>query len=155
MSKSILLLAASLFSTICAESQASEWRLLETDYLAFEAHALEPERRDPYLPQHTGNWANAAHLKWESTLVGRGAYSLGWNHNIHTETVKAGNVKSVGWEWEVRLTLGRNVELFQAHHSRHVMEELPRQDLYPGRQNKFPVSDSYGVRFIFVPRKGQ
>lgn len=146
MQTSLFFLCLVLSSSI----EASEFRLLDTDNLSLEYAQLSKHNRDPYLPQYTGRWKDRASILWDSTLVGKDKYSLYWKHNIHTETIDTGAVKSVGWEWRLGVTLGSKLELLHHHHSRHVMDERVDNPVYQGKGNQFPVEDSFVLRFNFI-----
>ena len=140
-----LLLAhtASLSGTI---ANAGEWRLLETDKVDLEYSQLNPHNRDPYAPNFTGKWRERGALKWDLSIARYRDWGLFWNNNIHTETIDSGAVKTVGWEWELGIQLGKYADLFHHHHSRHIMDEKPQIDAYNGKYNQFPVEDSLVLR---------
>jgi hypothetical protein len=136
-----------------ALSEAAEYRLLDTDELYFEYSQLDRNNRDPYAPQYTGRWNERASLIWDSTIVSYRQYRLMWNHNIHTETIDTGAVKTVGWEWRAGVSLGRYLDVFHHHHSKHIMDEERRVPEYGNKGNQFPVEDSLVFRFKFVTSK--
>lgn len=129
---------------------ASDYRLLEVDKLDFEYHRLAAANRDPYVPHHTGTWREKAAIKWDLGILKYGY----WRNNVHTETTNpSGRVTTVGWEWELGVTLFKNYEIFHHHHSRHVMEEVPEKRFESG--NQFPNENSYGIRFKLYEKKGK
>jgi hypothetical protein len=103
---------------------------------------MDPNSRDPYAPQYTGQWEQRAALDWDLSVWKYGY----WRNELHTET--AGRVpKTVGWQWELGVQVGKHLDLFRAHHSRHIMDE-------PGpTRDRFPVQDSYGVRIHLITGK--
>lgn len=121
---------------------AGEYHLLAVDRLDLEYQKLDPSNRDPYAPTYTGYWRERAVLHWDLKLIG----FLYWRNNIHTETFDpGGQVKTVGWEWEAGAEVGKYLDLFHYHHSRHVLDEGPLSR-FNGQSNQFPVDNSYGVR---------
>ena len=78
------------------------------------------------------------------------ARTLYWDNNLHTEAVRSGTVKTVGWHWIMGVRLTKMIDLFQEHHSRHVVEEY--RATKNGR-NTFPVEDSYGIRITIIDLK--
>lgn len=129
---------------------AYEYRLLDVDRLDLEYTKLNPNNRDPYAPDYTGRWNERAAIKFDVSILGH----LYWDNNVHTETIDNGQVKTVGWEWEAGFHLGKYFDVFQHHHSRHLMDEPPqRQYEYPSGSTSFPVENGYGIRFKFIPGK--
>jgi hypothetical protein len=139
-----------LFALLTLSTPAYCWDFLETDELYIEYHRLNPGNRDPYAPQYTGKWRERANLVWDSTLVRKKQYRLFWNHQIHTETIDSGAVKTVGWEWKSGISFGRYVDVFHYHHSRHIMDERVEHPYYGNKSNQFPVEDSFVLRFKFI-----
>ena len=133
---------------------AAEWRLLDAEKVDLEYSKLDPNNRDPYAPDFTGKWRERVALKFDLNLLRRGDYGFFWNNNAHTETIDTGAVKTVGWEWELGLQLGKYASIFHHHHSRHIMDEGPQRDAYNGKSNQFPVEDSLVLR-VHLLRKGR
>lgn len=130
---------------------ASNFQVMETEELQLEYAKLNPNNRDPYAPQYTGKWRERVSLLWDSNIVRYRNYRLVWNHNVHTETIDSGAVKTVGWEWWAGISLGR-VDILHHHHSRHIMDERVEHTYYGNKQNQFPVEDSIVVRIKFISR---
>jgi hypothetical protein len=149
MHKLICLLLVSL----CSTSYGANYSLLETEYLALEYAQFDKNARDPYAPQYTGRWKDRATLLWDSNLLRVGKYKFMWNHNIHTETIDTGAVKTVGWEWRLGFGLGRYIDVFHHHHSKHIMDERVDNPAYEGKGNQFPVEDSIVIRFKFIDKE--
>lgn len=78
-----------------------------------------------------------------------------WRNRVHGEAAYA-KFYSVGWEYDMGIKLGRQVEIYWHHHSRHTMDiDLPFY--YDRMQNRFnqidyPVEDSVGIRLILIDR---
>lgn len=118
---------------------------LAVDYLAVETSTFQGNR-DPYTPSTAANeYKNRAALTWNVSLFGA-AY---WNNWCHTETTNGG-VKTVGWQWEGGLHILPWLDMYRAHHSRHIVEESSEVS-WPGSAGRFPVEDSIGLRFVVVP----
>lgn len=133
-------------------SEAGEWRLLEIDKMDLEYSKLNPSNRDPYAPEYTDRWKDRTSLKWNLEVLNR---VLFWDNNVHMETVDTGQVKTLGWEFYAGAHLGKYLDFFHYHHSRHIEDEPPQQDYnYPDSSSKFPVEDSWGVRIHLIPQGG-
>lgn len=135
-----------------AKAPASTFHVLDVDKVALRYQKFD-DNRDPYVPQWDERWAYRAGLEWNLTMLEWGY----WRNDVHTEALETGVVKTVGWQWElgIRLPFMRS-EIFQQHHSRHIMDERPRErdgDVLPGRGTKFPVEQSYGIRVTLYERK--
>ena len=63
------------------------------------------------------------------------------------QSERTGQIEHGGWQYEAGLQIyrdskGAGIDLFQQHHSRHVMDEY--------REDHFPVYDRYGIRFNLI-----
>lgn len=115
-----------------------------------EYSKLNPNNRDPYAPEYTGRWKDRAALKWDISVF----EFLYWRNNVHTEMIDTGQVKTVGWEWEAGLPLGKYFEVEHHHHSRHIMDEPEQQRYnYPDSGSQFPVEDSFLLRIKFINKE--
>lgn len=123
---------------------AKEYRLLEVEHFDMGYQEFK-NQRDPYVPDTT-NMKYRASTNFRLGL----ARTLYWDNNLHTEAVRSGTVKTVGWHWIMGVRLTKMIDLFQEHHSRHVVEEY--RATKNGR-NTFPVEDSYGIRIIIIDLK--
>jgi hypothetical protein len=128
---------------------AREFRPASLDKLTLDVHryTCHREAMTPDIPctqYHGGlklNWDVGLlndWLKWENTIHANGTYSA---------------FATVGWEYKLSIPNRWGVEPFIHHHSQHVMDR--EQPVLAGqtRPVKFQVSDSYGLRVIFYPRK--
>ena len=100
--------------------------------------------RDPYVIEYTDDWLYRVQMNADFSLLG----ALYMHNRVHTEAIRSGPVKTVGWHWELGLRLHENVTIFHEHHSRHVMEERP--PVPEGRTRGYPVEDSYGLRITII-----
>ena len=123
---------------------AKEYRLLEVEHFDMGYQEFK-NQRDPYVPDTT-NMKYRASTNFRLGL----ARTLYWDNNLHTEAVRSGTVKTVGWHWIMGVRLTKMIDLFQEHHSRHVVEEY--RATKNGR-NTFPVEDSYGIRITIIDLK--
>jgi hypothetical protein len=141
-------LLGGLLSLLAPRAEAKELRLLDADRLDLEYARMVPETRDPYSPQHTGEWRDRIALEWDVTLLQWGY----WNNWVHTETTSpSGRVTTVGWQFEAGFHLTDYFDLYRSHHSRHVMEE-EAEHRFEDSHAQFPVEDTYGIRFHLYGR---
>jgi len=143
MQKLLLLLTFFATSTFAQEKQYN-YRLLDVEYFDMRYQQFD-HNRDPYAPEYDGKWAYRAAADFRLNFM----ESIYWDNTLHTEALRSGPVKTVGWRWELGLRLSNNIDLFHEHHSRHIMEE--DRDSRNG-SNVFPVEDSYGLRIKFIER---
>lgn len=143
--RALVLLATLMFTTQAyaqtVKSKHSGYRLLSLEYHDITYNKFTANR-DPYVPDRD-DWRDRASTNFRIAIL----HTLYWDNYVHTESVKTGTVKTVGWHWVAGLRLNKYMDIFQEHHSRHVMEEdRPTKN---GKQ-VFPVEDSYGIKFKFV-----
>ena len=101
------------------------------------------DARDPYVPQYDNQWTHRVATNFNLQIL----QLIYWHNYIHMETL-GGVPKTVGWKWELGINPTDWLQVFEAHHSRHIMDENPINPL--GRNNNiFPVEDLYGMRLIF------
>ena len=129
---------------ISMSASAKEYRLLEVEHFDMGYQEFK-NIRDPYVPDTT-NMKYRASTNFRLGL----ARTLFWDNTLHTEAVRSGTVKTVGWHWITGIRLTKKIVLFQEHHSRHVVEEY--RGTKNGR-NTFPVEDSYGIRITIIDLK--
>lgn len=137
-----------IFECVANAADKKQYRLLDVEKMEFRAAHMDPQSRDPYVPQYTDRWRERASLQWRVSVL----ESLYWDNDVHTETIDVGVVKTVGWHWELGLRINKYIAPFWEHHSRHVMDEKP-DERFSGGRHQFPVEDSYGIRFKFVEEK--
>ena len=125
---------------------ATTYRLLEVETLDFRYQKFK-DRRDPYIPNYDKDWDYRAALDWDLTSL---RYVF-WDNSVHVEGLKDGRVKSVGWHWFLGVKIPIwNVDIYHEHHSQHVMDQDPMErsgEPLPQGYRKFPVEDSFGIRF--------
>lgn len=114
-------------------------KLSEVDEMYIEYRHAE-HLRDPYYPENKDDdWRDLAEFrwKWNSYKI------LFWENNLHLRT-DASQVRHVGWEYTIGLNFTKYLSVVKYHHSQHCTEcEIETR--------KFPVEDSYGIRFYLVP----
>lgn len=139
---------------IAVASQADARQLIQLEELYMSGASMNPASRDPLAPQYTGYWESRAALKMKFNVLG----ALYWDNDVHTEAAD-GAPKTVGWHWVLGVRVNPQIDLFEEHHSRHLMDEAsPTERMYPDYRthHTFPVEDSYGVRFnIYLGTKGE
>jgi hypothetical protein len=103
------------------------------------------ENRDPQTPQYDqSEYYGRAGLDFDLRVL---RYGFVENY-VHTESKRDGTVATVGWHWMAGLRLYPGIDVFQEHHSQHILD-TPSQ-VNRVSTNKFPVEDSFGVRFNIV-----
>lgn len=155
----LLIIIGSFIWTPLAE--AGKIRFLRPLYVGFEAWEIE-SLRDPFIPQynthnavdHTKEWSHGAAFLVDMSLLQFTRNSqLYWENRVHMDMIPA-HVKSVGWQFEVGLQLGRKLDLYYGHHSRHILDEPEPEWLRDfNKNNVFPVRDVYGFRFNLYGRR--
>jgi hypothetical protein len=98
------------------------------------------------------DWIGRVSAEWDMTLFKHGF----WRNELHGEGAH-GKFYTIGWNYEIGVKLGRQLEFYWEHHSRHTMDiEQPyyvdRRDLTT-YQYRYPVEDSIGFRFKIYERK--
>lgn len=107
--------------------------------LDIEYQQFNKDNRDPYAPQYTGEWREGAAILMDISAL-RWLY---WNNRIHMETTDgSGRATGTGWQWEGGIHVSEWIDVFQYHHSRHLLDE-PSPVTDP---HKFPVENAIGVR---------
>lgn len=140
--KPLLILLLVLSTSALGQSRsASKYRLLSLEDFSI-SYAQFDHHRDPYVPERD-DWLYRASTDFNISVL----HTIYWHNNVHTEAVRSGSVKTVGWHWVLGLRVNKYMDLFHEHHSRHVMEE-DRESV--NGKNVFPVEDSYGIKFKIV-----
>ena len=93
-----------------------------------------PHQRDMLFPDQK-YWQHELNLKWN---VGWGRWF--WDNDITGRTAND-RFRYVGWEYETGFRLFPGVDAIWHHHSQHAID---------WEREKFPVSDSYGIRITFL-----
>ena len=79
-----------------------------------------------------------------------------WKNKIHGETAYS-KFMGIGWEYDLGIHVGKYVDVFWQHHSRHSLDVS--QPYYYSRPDfrikklRYPVRDAYGIRFNFIPER--
>lgn len=141
----LLWLVLMFSSSAFAQNKYSQYRLLSIEDFNI-SYAQFDHQRDPYLPHYDGQWAYRARADFNVAIM----HTLYWHNSVHTEALKSGPVKTVGWHWILGLRLNKYMDLFHEHHSRHVMDEDPPVRYDGDTTGVFPVEDSYGLKFKIV-----
>lgn len=146
MSKYITVILRGLaLSLMACSAQAWSPKTIDVSKLNLRYQQFKANR-DPMTPQYAQeDYAYRAALDFDIQVL---EYAF-WENTIHMETIKSGQVKTVGWHWIAGVRLGRYLDLIHEHHSRHVLDE-PQSAQFPvdstASSKHYPVEDSYGVR---------
>lgn len=135
---------------MCSLANAESYlpnRLWHLNDFSIEYYEYPQGMRDPYFIETDNTSKSGRFTQFErgsavnfDTEILKYGY---WDNRVHMDMDDT-QVRHVGWLWELGLHLGPYVDVFHNHHSRHGLEyKNPRED-------RFPVSDQYGVRFTFV-----
>jgi hypothetical protein len=129
---------------------AEKYYLLDASRVSMEFYEVK-NNRDGYLlindrdsdkyGESNEHWTYGAALDLDFDILRYGPYALYWQNNVHMDATNVA-VRHVGWEYELGARLGKHFDLFWYHHSRHIMDT--------DREGPFPLTNRYGVRFIFV-----
>lgn len=138
----------------------TEFRLLDPDYLGLE-YRRHQNYRDSFFQKYEvieGECTEGkecftfgASLLFDLTVLQlplsiQGVpLSLYWKNDIIMDSTQR-QVRQVGWKWELGIPVGKHLEFFQRHHSRHVLEDT-------NSQFGFPLRDEYVIRFNILNRR--
>jgi hypothetical protein len=152
------------FLALCGRAEAQEgYRLLSADRVGME-YRQHVNYRDPFFPEFETIGGNCAGVKPDGTpsseCFAYGASALidltllqlpnltriFWRNDLQMDATNK-QVRYAGWKWELGLTLIPRVQLFQRHHSRHILEKET-----PSSVNRFPLRDEYVLAIDFYKR---
>ena len=148
-----------ILGLLTTPSYSQEFRLLDLDYLGLEyithvnyrdSYFLEYETLDRQCVKSTECFKYGANALFDITLVQlpyqlqQVPFSLFWRNDVKMDATNK-QVRQVGWLWEIGIPIGKHVELFHRHHSRHVLENT-------NSQFGFPLRDEYVVKLNIYKR---
>lgn len=148
----ILLTLALLFSY----EAFSEPKVKYTPYMKLKHFSLDIGKftgnKELMIPEIPGNqWSYRIATNFDLEFF----KYIFWRNQVHGEAAYA-KFYSVGWEYDLGFKIGKQIEIFWHHHSRHTMDiNLP---YYYNRiddtfdQIDYPVEDSVVLRLIFINR---
>jgi hypothetical protein len=140
-----------MFLVLLSTTAQAQYRLLDVDHLDMEV-AKFGCNRDPIVPEiECNDWRGRVSLNADLRLM---EYAY-FKNEIHGEGTDAA-FKTMGWHFELGLRLSKYIDVFYEHHSRHALDQGNATHIsYDGRYSikKFPVEDSYGLRFTFYESK--
>lgn len=151
--KFILVLLLALTNNV---SFASETKVKYNPYMKLKHFSLDIGKftgnKEPMIPEIEGPmWSYRIATNFDLEFF----KYIFWRNQVHGEAAYA-KFYSVGWEYDLGFKLGKQIEIFWHHHSRHTMDiDLP---IYYNRitgeldQLDYPVEDSIVLRLIFVDR---
>lgn len=116
--------------------------------------------RDDYFPQYetingqcTGYTATGerstecmqygAAIGFDINAIRTSLTTVQWRNTVDMDATNK-QVRQVGWNWELGLTLGPRMEIFEHHHSRHMLDD--------SGIDKYPLRDEYVLRFHIYQR---
>lgn len=136
----IVLLGVLLLATT---ADGREYHLLNLEYQDVTYQKFKDER-DPYVPEYDNRMDYRVSTNFRVGMLNNLMY---WDNQVHMEALDTGVPKTVGWHWVLGLRVTDQIDLFQEHHSRHVMEEnVSTRD----GKSAFPVENSYGIKIKLI-----
>lgn len=138
---------AALSSTAAA---AQDWHILSLREFDLDAYRLD-NHRDSYMqyadPGQDGeHWTKGIATDFKLDMVKYGEYGLYWDNRVEMFATNA-QPREVGWRYEVGLQLGPRLQAYWLHHSRHVLDDA--------RDDRFPLHNSVGAKYVFYRRDDQ
>lgn len=125
----------------------AQYKLLDVDVVNMQ-FAQFACNRDPIIPELSCNdWRGRAEINADLRVL----EYLYWKNSIHGEGTNSA-FKTMGWHFELGINVSKYIDIFYEHHSRHVLDQGNATHFsHDGmsRMTRFPVEDSYGVRFKF------
>jgi len=145
-----------LLLTLLASPVFAETKVKYNPYMRLKHFSLDISRmtgnKELMLPEIPGNEWNA---RIATNFDVEFFKYIFWRNQVHGEAAYA-KFYSVGWRYDLGFQLGKQIQIFWHHHSRHTMDvDLP---YYYNRiteefeQIDYPVEDSVVLRLIFVNR---
>ncbi len=142
-----------IFLTLCSVQVAKaeeEYYLLEPTRVTTEFYEVK-QNRDSYLRinaegsdrfgESNEYWNKGAAMNMDFDILRYGNYAWYWKNKVHMAATNVA-VRHVGWEYELGARLGKSFDVFWWHHSEHIMDM--------GREDRFPLRDYYGFRFVLI-----
>ncbi len=141
-----LLAIASLFVSNLASAWEFQPAVLDSMHLDVTRFTCNRELLTPEIP--CDQYRGRVRLGFDVALLNDLVY---WRNSVHSEGTRD-KFETVGWQYEFAIPLPGNLELFMAHHSRHNMDQETPQPSEGDYKQRFPVEDSYGIRFNLYRR---
>lgn len=120
----------------------------EVTKLNLEATRM-PFQRDYYIPEHT-SWGYSLSLNMDvhKTLFSYGRHDVDWflESDITGQT-RNSRFRNLWWRYVTGFSITPDVDLIWKHKSQHTLDEQVDFE-----KDKYPVSDSYGIRINFLRR---
>lgn len=135
---------------LCGSAQAQELHLLSLEEFSMEFYRLG-NNRDSYLdyrdPQDNSEererWFGGASANFNLDLVKFGNWGIYHHNRVYGNATNA-QFREVAWDFELGAQLGSRLQVYHHHLSRHVLDA--------DRDDRFPLTNRYGARFIFYKR---
>ena len=139
---------------LCAAPvQASEWRLLDTDGVYFEAekhwHLYDPywdrvryeyNQDDEPIRKSGEYWTYGIAAGFDLVFMARNKFKWYWKNRVEGDSTNH-QFRRVAWQYEFGWTFNK-LDIFHSHKSEHLLETE-----YPGF---YPLKDSFGFRLHFA-----
>lgn len=141
-----LMITASLFVSSLASAFEFRPAVLDRAVLDVAKFTCNRELLTPEIP--CDQYKGRVRLDFDIALFNDLMY---WRNSVHAEGTD-NQFETIGWHYEFAIPMPGNLELFMEHHSRHNMDQenpQPSPELYVQR---WPVEDSYGIRFKLYQR---
>ncbi len=141
MHLAILILIAILTSRADAQ-------VLDLDHLSLDVSRFSC-LREPMTPEIECNqYKGSVRLNWNVSLLGD---YVKWRNDITGQGTYS-KFTTYEWHYMVSIPTRFGIEPFIEHRSRHTLDQP--QPTYEGqtKPTKFPIADSYGVRFTFYEK---
>lgn len=135
-----------LLGFVVGRAQAGEYKLLSADRLDFTVTRFLCNKTPlaPDIPCQ--EWRGRTAVNFDLSF----ADTIQWRNQVHAEGTAA-KYETVGWQFEIVLPLGEQVELLYQHHSQHRMDaEDASHTLGEEGFTGYPVEDSWGLRMCFL-----
>ena len=134
------------------EAQAEGlWETVDIEHFSMELRSYDSSiapnlgLRDSYLAPLDDQLTFGLGINGNLLLFRHKPSGVAWTfHNTWWFDSAESHVRHVGWQFEHKLALHKQLQLFYQHESRHVLEAE--------REPRFPVYDRVGVRVVFLDK---
>lgn len=135
---------------LSGSAQAQELHLLSLDEFSMDYYRLG-NNRDSYMdyrdPQDNSEererWFGGASANFNLDLVKYGNWGIYHNNRVYGNATNA-QFREVAWNYELGAQLGPKLQVWWEHLSRHVLDA--------DRDDRFPLTNKYGISYVFYKR---
>jgi len=114
--------------------------VLTLDEVSIDAYRIE-SHRDPYFIEDTDKFTHGGNFN-----LNLRAFNYLFCENIIHIAGTDSQIREGGWKFRAGINLGKYLDVFYKHHSRHVFERARNS-------KQFPLDNFYGVRLYFYRRE--